>query len=261
MNAGAFGNRVMLFGRPRDLADRGNGDTVILIAQPKNDELLVCHGVRFRLQFRLRRPPAHQGYAEQVPTGTAGPATAARPTAVHRRAGRSRMISASPSPRVSKAGAGSTMSGSRRRISRVASTTTPTAPSPIDITTTLPRCLDALTGRQPQQCAQRHKRQQPVPQRHHAQHRGFRARQLGDMVRQRNDLPHTVERQRIFLLAETEAQQRDQASRAGAPAEVLDRERRPACVGVEEIPSRTKCPLSRRDGLNSFDRALAFARP
>ena len=39
-----------MLGRPRDLAYRGNGNTVVLIAQPEYDELLVCHGVRFRLQ-------------------------------------------------------------------------------------------------------------------------------------------------------------------------------------------------------------------
>ena len=78
--------------------------------------------------------------------------------------------------------------------------------------------LSSITGRHPQQCAQRHQRQQAVPQRHDAQHRGFRARQLGDMIRQRNDLPHAVKRQRIFLLAEIEAQQRDQSLRRRSAA-------------------------------------------
>ncbi len=47
---GGFRQPGDMLGRARDLADRGNGNAVVLIAQPENDELLVCHGVRFRLQ-------------------------------------------------------------------------------------------------------------------------------------------------------------------------------------------------------------------
>ena len=93
------------------------------------------------------------------------------------------MISASPAPRVSRAGAGSIKPGSTRRISRVRSATMPTVPFPIDRTTTLPRSLAMRIARQAQQRAQRDQRQQPVAQRDDAKHRGFGARNLRHMLR------------------------------------------------------------------------------
>ena len=135
---GRFRQPGDMLGRARDLADRGNGNAVVLIAQPKNDELLVCHGVRFRLQSGFAGPLLVQDTLNKF-----------RPKQPVRRQQRDQSPSAVepadrrnlgiPLPRVSKVGAGSIMSGSRRRISRVASITIPTAPSPIDITTTLPR--------------------------------------------------------------------------------------------------------------------------
>ena len=59
------------------------------------------------------------------------------------------VISASPSPRVSSAGAGSTTAGSTRKISRVRSVTTPTAFFPIDSTTTFPASSSPLSAGNP----------------------------------------------------------------------------------------------------------------
>ena len=77
---------------------------------------------------------------------------------------------------------------------------------PIDNTTTLPRSRarrrSAIRGARATIPAA-----EPIAQRHDAQNRGFAARHLRDMVRQRNDLAYAIERQRIFLLAKHEADQ------------------------------------------------------
>ena len=103
------------------------------------------------------------------------------------------MISASPAPRVSSAGAGSIKPGSMRRISRVRSATTPTVPCP----STAPRPCRAVAmsiARQSQQRAQRtsgSRRSRSVTTPSTAR---FRARRPPTLLRQRNDLAHAFER-------------------------------------------------------------------
>ena len=199
-----------VIGPPRDLADRGDGDTVVLIAQPKNDELLVCHDVRFRLRFRFAR-------TDLVGKNTTNQFRPEKPV---RRQQRDQPLPVfEPADRGDFGVTVAAGEQGRRRIDDVR----------ID-PEYLPGCIhdhadraiaqrhhhDLATrfvppsSRHPKQRAERHQRQQAVPQRDNAQHRGFRPRQRRDMVRQRNDLPHAVERKRIFLLAEAKAQQRDQ---------------------------------------------------
>ncbi len=94
-------------------------------------------------------------------------------------------------------------------ISRVRSATTPTAPPPIGSTIDLAGFFAPAVGRKAQQRTQRDQRQQAVAQRHHAEHGGFRPRHFRNVVRKLDDLLHAVERQRIFLPAEFEADQRN----------------------------------------------------
>ena len=50
-----------------------------------------------------------------------------------------------------------------------------------------------MIGRQSQQSPQRYQRQQPIAQRHHAQHGRFGARDLRHLFGQRNDLSHALQ--------------------------------------------------------------------
>ena len=112
-------------------------------------------------------------------------------------------------------------------------------------------------GRHPEQRAKRHQRQQSVPQRDDAKHGGFRPGQRADMVRQRNDLPHAVERKRIFLLTEIEAQQRNQrVDRRRSRA--THRDRRPALRARRGYAKPGELPAQKPRRIQQFDRALAF---
>ena len=179
MKAGAFGSRRDLIGRPGDLVHRGDRQPVFLVAKPEDDELLVGHRVSIRLALpdlvaialleRTRRTRSERNRRSGDSTATRRLPWSSRQIDV---------ISASPAPRVSRAGAGSIRPGSMRMISRVRSATMPTAPLPIDRTTTLPRSSRSRSLGNPEQRAQRHQRQQPVAQRHDAQHGRFGTRNL-----------------------------------------------------------------------------------
>jgi hypothetical protein len=119
--------------------------------------------------------------------------------------------------------------------------------------------LLALAGdRQSQQRMQRHDRQQAVAQRHDAQHRGFRTRQLRNMIRQRNDLTHPVQRQRIFLLAEEEAQERNQRLGRCRCRRTSHRDRRSAgCMACGDA-ELGELPGEKTRGAQYLDRVLAF---
>ena len=109
---GRLGQPRDVLGRPRDLVDRADRQAVFLIAEPEDDELLVRHASSTRLSADfVRGRPARPGPGAPGRSGTADPgdSTATRRLPPSRR--QIEVISASPSPRVSSAGAGSITRG------------------------------------------------------------------------------------------------------------------------------------------------------
>ena len=77
------------------------------------------------------------------------------------------------------------------------------------------------------------------------------------MIRQRNDLSHSVKGQRIFLLAETEAQQREQSFRWRSDGRAFGKQ----CLACRRRRGNTEpneLPVQKTRRAQQLDRALAF---
>ncbi len=219
-------------GRSRNLSDRGDRNAVILIAEAENDELLVCHGSRFSL---------HIGFAGRLfGNDTANELRPEQPVGRKQRDQSPAIVEAADRHDLRIALAAGEQS--RRRIDSYRDRG---AESPgWRPRQNRPR-LRRSTRRRPCRAALRIDHRPAIP--------AMRATtpaaaggpcsvttpstavsgrgSSGDLIRQRNDLPHPVERQRVFLLAEIEAQQRYLGPGRGCGGGAAHRERRRACGG------------------------------
>ena len=78
------------------------------------------------------------------------------------------------------------------------------------------------------------------------------------MIRQRNYLPHAIERERIFLLPEEEAQQRNQRLGQAPQPNLADCDRGPARGARRGDAEPGELPAQQTRWTQYLDRALAF---